>query len=90
MLIYAINFHTGLTIEKITGIILITKSNRPLRLFCSRNFVLLDAKEKLNTQKCVEFHALSFYPSEMRSGGVAHLRSNPAMSVVSLAVRPLI
>jgi hypothetical protein len=37
-LIYAISFHIGLTIEKITGVIVITKSDRPLRLFGSRIF----------------------------------------------------
>ncbi len=51
-----------------------------------KNFFLLDAKEKPNIQKGVEFHALSFYPSQSEiwgggrftilSGGVLYLNYN--------------
>ncbi len=64
MLIYAISFHIGLTMEKIIRTTVITKIDRPPKTAWFTKCFLLDAKEKPNIQKCVEFHALSFYPSE--------------------------
>ncbi len=45
------------------------------------NVFLLDAKEKLNIQKLVEFHALSFYPSksEIWRGGRFLIKSGDVL-----------
>ncbi len=91
-MIYAVNFHISLTTGKITGTIVITINDRPLRLFDSQKIFFLSAKEKLNIQKNVEFHALSFYPSksEMWRGGRFTIKSGGVLSNRKVNIRFLI